>query len=286
MIIMSSKIINQECVIMHNSEYVDTFDAQKMFFRRDLVENPKAVVVFVHGLDEHQGRYDYLAGRFNGEGFSVYRFDNRGHGRSDGAQAYIEDHNTYLDDANTAVELAKKENPDLPIFMLGHSMGGFIAAGYGVKYPDKLDGQILTGGWTNKTDAFAEIEQMSLEENPDLKLPNELGNLISRSQYVIEDYADDPYVSEFTTLQLMKTMLDKGIPWLVDNLPKYEYPVLILHGGSDQIVDPSCSEKMYDLISSSDKKIKLYPELYHEILNAPEKEMVIKDIVEWIEERI
>ncbi len=271
---------------MHNSEYLDTFDSKKMFLRRDLIEDPKAVIIVVHGLDEHQGRYDYAAGRLNGEGFSVYRFDNRGHGRSDGALAYIEDFNTYLDDADTVYKIAKKENPELPIFMLGHSMGGFIAAGYGVKYPAKLDGQILSGGWTNKTDAFKGIEKLSLEENPDMKLPNELGDLISRSSYVIEDYADDPYVSEYTTLKLMKVMLEEGIPWLVDNLEKYEYPVLILHGGDDQIVDPSCSEKLNQLIASKDKELKIYPDLYHEILNAPEKEEVFKDIINWIEDRI
>ena len=268
---------------MHNSEYLKTFDGKKMFFRRDLVDDPKAVIVIVHGLDEHQGRYDYLAGRFNGEGFSVYRFDNRGHGRSDGKQAYLEDFNIYLDDADTAVQKASSENPNLPIFMLGHSMGGFIAAGYGIKYPDSLDGQILTGGWTNKTDAFAEIDKMSLEDNPELKLPNELGDLISRSKYVVDDYLKDPYVSEYTTLRLMKTMLDEGIPWLVSNLNKYSYPALILHGGDDQIVDSYCSEELYKLISSEDKELKIYDELYHEILNAPEKEDVIMDILNWIE---
>ncbi len=270
---------------MHNSKYIDTFDGKKLFMRKDFVDDPKAVIVFVHGLDEHQGRYDYPAGRFNGEGFSVYRFDNRGHGRSDGKQTYIDDFNTYLKDADTVVDIAKKENPELPIFMLGHSMGGFIAAAYGIKFPDKLNGQILSGGWTNTTDAFEEIQQLSLEEKPDMKLPNELGNLISRSEYVIDDYEKDPYVSEFTTLKLMKEMLDNAIPWLVDNLKNYKYPVLVLHGGSDAIVDPGCSEKLYDMISSEDRELKIYPKLYHEILNEPEKEEVIKDILLWIEYR-
>ena len=271
---------------MHNSEYIDTFDSQKLFLRRDLIDDPEAVLILVHGLDEHQGRYDYLVGRLNGEGYSVYRFDNRGHGRSDGAQAYIEDFNTYLDDADVVYQLAKEENPERPIFMLGHSMGGFIAAGYGIKYPDKLKGQILSGAWTNETDAFKQIEKVSLAENPEMKIPNELGDFISRSSYVVEDYAKDPFVSEYTTLQLMKTMIDDGIPWLVDNLAQYQYPVLILHGGDDKIVDPDCSDKLYDLISSKDKKKKIYPDLYHEILNSEEKETVINDILDWIEDRI
>lgn len=271
---------------MHNSEYLITFDDQEIFLRRDLVADPRAVLLIVHGLNEHQGRYDYLAGRFNGEGYNVYRFDNRGHGRSDGRQSYIEDFNTYFDDADAVFELIKEENPDLPIFMLGHSMGGFIAAGFGVKYPDKLRGIILTDAATNNLDAFSELNEISLEENPEMTLPNELGNLISRSEYVVDDYKKDPYVSEFTTLKLMKVLMDQGIPWLVDNLNKFRYPVLILHGEDDKIVDPSCSKKFYERISSEDKKLKTYPELYHEILNEKEKEEVIRDIIIWVNKRI
>ncbi len=270
---------------MHNTEFIETFDSQKLFLQRDLVADPKAVLIIVHGLNGHQGRYDYLAGRLNGEGFSVYRFDNRGHGRSDGAQSYIEDFNTYLDDADTVYELVKKENPDLPIFMLGHSMGGFIAAGYDVKYPDKLAGQIISSAATNKLDAFSELEDLSLEDNPEMKLPNELGEFISRSDYVVDDYEKDPYVSKFITLKLMKVVFNEGIPWLIDNFDQYDCPVLILHGEGDKIVDPSCSEKFYDLITSKDKDLKTYPELYHEILNSEEKETVINDILDWLEER-
>ena len=271
---------------MHNTEFIKSFDSQKLFLQRDLIDDPQAVVIIVHGLNEHQGRYDYAAGRLNGEGFSVYRFDNRGHGRSDGKQSYIDDFNTYLDDADTIYKLVKKENPEAPIFMLGHSMGGFIAAAYGVKYPDKLSGQILTDAATNKMDSFSELEAISLEDNPEMKLPNELGNLISRSEYVVDDYEKDSYVSEFTTLKLMKVLMDEGIPWLVSNLDQYQYPVLILHGEEDKIVDPSCSEKFYNLISSEDKSFKTYPELYHEILNSEEKETVINDILNWLEERV
>lgn len=272
---------------MHNSQFIETFDSRKLFLHRDLIDDPKAVLIIVHGLNEHQGRYDYFAGRLNGEGFSVYRFDNRGHGRSDGAQSYIEDFNTYLKDADTVYELVKNENPELPIFMLGHSMGGFIAAGYGVKYPGKLEGQILSAAATNKLDAFSELEALSLADNPDLKLPNELGELVSRSAYVVDDYKKDPYVSDFTTLKLMKVVfIDQGIAWLVSKLNEYKYPVLILHGEGDQIVDPDCSVKFYDLIAAQDKSLKTYPELYHEILNSEEKEVVINDILGWLEERI
>jgi len=170
--------------------------------------------------------------------------------------------------------------------MLGHSMGGFIAAGYGVKYPAKLEGQILSAAASNTLEAFSELNELSLEDNPEMKLPNELGNLISRSEYVVDDYEKDPYVSDFTTLKLMKVLMDEGIPWLVDHLEQYKYPVLIVHGEGDKIVDPVCSDKLYELIASEDKSLKTYAELYHEILNSEKKELVINDILNWLEERI
>lgn len=271
---------------MNYSQYLKTFDAQKIFLNKDLVKAPKAIIIIVHGLDEHQGRYDYLTGCLNQADFSVYRFDNRGHGRSDGAQTYIDDFNTFLEDTKSVYDLAAEENPELPIFMLGHSMGGFISAAFGVKYSDKLEGQILTGAATNEIEAFAELKELSLAENPDMKLPNELGNLVSKSNYVVDAYEKDPYVSEFTTLKLMKVLLEEGIPWLVDNLANYKYPVLILHGADDQIVDPECSEKLYNLIASEDKEKKIYPGLYHEILNSAEKGEIIRKIIDWIEARI
>lgn len=269
---------------MHNSEYINTFDSQKIFLRRDLIDNPKAVIIIVHGLNEHQGRYDYLAGRLNGENFSVYRFDNRGHGRSDGAQSYIEDYNTYFEDLDTVYELVKKENPELPLFMIGHSLGGFISLGYGIEYPGKIDGQILTAPATNKV---KKLEELSLEDNPEMKLPNQLAEFISRSEYVVDDYKKDPYVPDFMTLKLMKVLfVDQGVPWLLDNLNQYQYPVLILHGEDDKIVKPKYSERLYNLIGSEDKSLKTYPKLYHGILNSEAKEKVIKDILSWLDKRI
>ena len=98
--------------------------------------------IIVHGLCEHSGRYDYVTAKFNACGYSVYRFDNRGHGRSGGDRGYVNDFNEFIDDAEKIVDMVKKANPKIPVFMLGHSMGGFITAAYGVKYPGRLAGQV------------------------------------------------------------------------------------------------------------------------------------------------
>ena len=93
--------------------FVESFDATKLFFNRELVEDARAAIVIVHGLCEHQGRYDYFAEKLHQAGISTYRFDHRGHGRSEGERTYYSDFNEILDDTNVFVDLAIKENPDI-----------------------------------------------------------------------------------------------------------------------------------------------------------------------------
>ena len=124
--------------------FVESFDGTKLFFNRELVENARAAIVIVHGLCEHQGRYDYFADKLHQAGISTYRFDHRGHGRSEGERTYYSDFNEILDDTNVFVDLAIKENPDIPVFLLGHSMGGYTVSLYGAKYPDKKLRGIIT----------------------------------------------------------------------------------------------------------------------------------------------
>ncbi len=90
------------------------------------MEQPKAAVLIVHGLAEHLGRYAYVVEKLNSFGYSVYRFDNRGHGKSGGEKGFLENFHDFLDDADKAVEWAKKDHPDLPLFMLGHSWAAIL----------------------------------------------------------------------------------------------------------------------------------------------------------------
>ena len=91
-------------------------------------------------------RYDYFAEKLHEAGIGTYRFDHRGHGRSEGEETFYSDFNELLDDTNVVVDMAIEENPDIPVFLLGHSMGGFTVSLYGAKYPDKKLRGIITSG--------------------------------------------------------------------------------------------------------------------------------------------
>lgn len=265
---------------------IQSFDSTELYFKKDIPEEPKALVVIVHGLCEHLGRYDYLTERFNEFGYGVYRFDNRGHGKSGGESGYIDDFKYFFDDADVFVNTAKKDYPDLPIFMLGHSMGGFIAAGYGVQYPNKLRGQILSGAAATLLPIFEDLKNVDFDANPRVKVPNALSSVICRDQAVVQAYDADPLVLKETNQKLLGETFVKGPAWLEEHIKNYRYPCLILHGDDDRIVTHEAGEWLFKEISSKDKELKLYGGFFHEILNEKEKETVIQDIKAWIDKRI
>jgi len=271
---------------MNQTSKLNVAKGVELFVLKNLVKSPKAAVIIVHGLCEHAGRYDYVVSRLNDFGYSVYCFDNRGHGRSGGERGYIADYQIFIDDAQKIVGIATEENPGIPLFTLGHSMGGFITASYGVKYPGRLAGQILSGAAVTVQPIFKDMASFDYNATPLAPIPNTLSDIISRDPQVIRAYKEDPLVIKEFTTKLRGEILITGAKHLMNSMNTYRYPCLILHGGGDQIVTPDSSKYFYEHISSTDKQLKIYEGLYHEILNEPEKDIIIEDIRLWIEDRI
>ena len=154
-------------------EMISSFDNTQLYLNREVEKGCRAVAVIVHGLCEHQGRYDYFAELFHKAGIGTYRFDHRGHGRSEGERTYYGDFNELLDDTNVVVDMAIAENPDVPVFLIGHSMGGFTVALYGAKYSDKkLRGIITSGALTVDNGKLITSVPKNLDVHT--QLPNEL----------------------------------------------------------------------------------------------------------------
>ncbi len=271
---------------MNQTSKLNVAKGVELFVSKNLVKNPKAAAIIVHGICEHAGRYDYVVSRLNDFGYSVYRFDNRGHGRSGGERGYIADYQIFIDDAQKIVGIAEEENPGILLFMLGHSMGGFITASCGVKYPDRLAGQILSGAAVTVQPIFKDMAFFDYNATPLAPIPNTLSDIICRDPQVVRNYKEDPLVIKEFTTKLRGELFIRGAKHLMNSMSTYKYPCLILHGGGDQIVTPYSSKYFYDHISSTDKQLKIYEGLYHEILNEPEKDTIIEDIRLWIEARI
>lgn len=259
------------------------------------VTNMKAIVIIVHGLAEHLGRYNEVAESLNTAGYGTYRLDNKGHGQTgdiNDDSGYVEDFSEYYEDIDLIVSKAKEENPGLPVYMLGHSMGGLLTAMYGVTYTDTLDGQILSGAATGPYyEAFGLDDEAFYDKvgGPDSPVANTLTSTVCRYPAIQNYYYVDPLRLTSYTAKLRWETFAGGSKYLADKIADgaYTYPVFIIHGGDDRIVSNAFSTALFKNISSSDKELKIYDGLFHESLNEEnEKTMVMEDIIEWLDDRV
>ena len=253
--------------------YIQSFDGTRLYLKKEIPPEPKAVLVVVHG------RYDYFAEKLIAEGYGIYRFDHRGHGKSDGKRVFYNSKDEIVDDINEVVSLAVKEYPSLKVFLFGHSMGGFAVSLFGAKYPGKVAGIITSGALTTNNSGFG--TNLPAELPLDSYIPNTLSDGVCSDPAVVKAYVDDPLVEKEIGVGLMVN-LAKGVGWLTENAEKFVEPVLILHGCNDGIVSEKDARDFYGLISSADKELTIYANLFHEILNEPRKDEIIDDIKRWL----
>ncbi len=269
---------------------IDSFDSTEIYYAKDIPQNSKAVIVIIHGFSEHLGRYEDVKNEFNNYGYSVYRFDVRGHGRSGGKKGYIKDFNHFMEDTDVIIELVNKENNNIPIFMMGYSMGGFIAAIYGIKYGNKINGQILSSAATLRpvytrglAGSFLKILNFFCS---DFKIRREVINTFFKPDRDIESYENDSLMLTESTLKLHVEFLINGVNWLKKNIHHYTLPCLLIHGEKDRVISKKASEYFHTNISSADRQLKIYKNLTHEIFDEKNRGQVLHDINTWLLQRL
>jgi alpha-beta hydrolase superfamily lysophospholipase len=251
---------------------------------------PRAVVVLSHGLGEYARRYDHVAQRFGEAGLVTYALDHRGHGRSGGKRMLVRDITEYTGDFDTLVGIAKREHPALKCIVLGHSMGGGIVFAYGVERPDNYDLMVLSGPAVAAQDlvhpAMALVAKGLGALVPGLPVQELDESLISRDPAVVEAYRTDPLVYHGRVpagvgralLQVGETMPQRA--------PALTAPLLVVHGSDDGLIPVDGSRRLVDCVGSTDVELKVYPGLYHEVFNEPERDQVLDDVVSWITKRL
>jgi alpha-beta hydrolase superfamily lysophospholipase len=253
-------------------------------------DQARAVVVIVHGIHEHSARYAHVGARLAEAGLAVYAADHRGHGRTDGRRANIERMALVVADLGSFVRFAGQRHPDLPVFMIGHSLGGLLALQYATQPGTSLDGLVVSGPAVLVTAGSPLLRRLAgvlsavIPDLPAAALDAE--NKISRDPAVVRAYRTDPLVyhgkvKARTGAEILVTM--EGLP---ARLPRLSMPLLLLHGTADQICDPAGSTLVHDGVSSVDKTMRHYQGLYHEVLNEPERDEVLADVVSWLDKHL
>ena len=247
---------------------------------------PKAVLVVVHGLAEHSGRYMNMVNYFIPKGYAIYALDCRGHGKSQGLRGYVERFSHFVNDLDTFLYVIRSMHQDTKIFIVGHSVGGTITTVYAVHHQNKFDGLILSGptlkAGTSVSPALIIVARILSVLFPKMGLYVIDASAISRDEAVVNAYVNDPLVYRGKIRARLGTEIIKVMQTLPSQMWKVHLPVLIMHGTADQLSSPRGSEVLYDRLSATDKTLKLYHGFYHEIFNEPGHDHVFADMDAWL----
>lgn len=249
---------------------------------------PKGAVVIVHGFGEHCARHSHVAEKFVQSGYSVYTFDLRGHGRSEGPRGFVRSFGKYIDDLDLFIKGVRLKEHDGPLFLLGHSMGGAIATLFSIKHGARIDGLVLSSALVknpeNTSPFFLCVLSLLSKVLPTFPVLEKInGSDLSRDPGVVERYDADPLVYHGKMVAREAAEIAKAIKTIKGASHEISVPILILHGTSDRVTEPKGSEELYESVSSTDKTIKTYDGFYHEIMNEHEKGKVLSDIISWMD---
>lgn len=249
----------------------------------------KAVVVITHGQGDHGGRHLHTAEHLTRDGFAVSAADLRGHGKSGGRRGHVYNFDDYLADTRRVIERAGDESPGVKAFLLGHSLGGLIVLDYAEKMGGGISGVIATSPLLRlrmKVPPWKVALGRTLSSlTPTLSMKTGLDpNLLSHDQQVVRNYISDPLVHGVASTRFFTELVRAADETLRDG-NRLTLPCLVMVGSGDGIVDPSTTQEFFGTIASSDKTLKVYDGLYHEVLNEPEKEILLSEISAWISAR-
>ena len=272
---------------------IESTDGCILHYETDLCESPKGVVLLVHGFGDHCGRYKRVAHHFNQWGLITYRFDYRGHGRSEGRRGHVTDFQEYLNDVSVMRSVVESEYADLPKFLLSHSHGGLIAL-----HSLGQEADHWSKGWhAVLSSPFLGIQvHVPLWKSlmgkgvsrfmPTFQMKTELsGELVSQNPEIIEEYNTDPLIGSVASARWFTEMLKahKASDHMAELI---RVPILFQLAGTDHVVSIDASHRVFDHIGSADQEKKIYESLFHEIWFDPEPNQPLQDLKQWIDNKL
>jgi len=264
-------------------------DAQNLVYRAFIPEDPKAVVVLVHGMGEHSLKYDHAAEMFYDKGFAFFSYDQRGHGRSDGKRGCVNRYADLLDDLKQFIDIVKVESLREDLYLLGLSVGGLTSLAFAIERGEMIKGVIVSAPALRFTDPPKGIEVRLAPPLaflfPAFTTPSRVRfeDLTHDSEAIKAQKADK--LSHRVVSFKMFVEMTKMMKYVFDNASRIKLPALLLHGTGDKVADAKATKEFCDKMGSADKEARLYDGLYHELLRETNRREIIEGIIDWVSKR-
>ncbi len=264
-------------------------DGLRLFWHTARPASPAAHVAVVHGYAEHLGRHAEVTRALVDAGYTAHLLDCRGHGQSGGKRAHVDRFDDYLSDLDLFLARVREQARGLPVFLLGHSHGGLIAARYLLDKPDAVRGAVLSSPYFRLKLAVSPVKIMAgklmSRVLPSLPMKNELkAEQLTRDVAIQNQTKSDPLYQQIATPGWF-TASNAAQETVLRRATEFVTPFLVLFGGADPIADPAAGREFHDAATSKDKAHKQYDGLLHELFHEPERDLVFKDVVGWLDER-
>jgi alpha-beta hydrolase superfamily lysophospholipase len=273
--------------------WTESADGNRLYWRHhSLDEEPRALLLFVHGLAEHTGRYLHVLAHFAESGFDCWAHDYRGHGQSPGLRVHVRHFDEFLTDLAAARRLVTEARPDLPLFLVGHSQGGLIVLREALANPRGLEGIVVSSPFLGLHPDAAPPAALQMVANivstfvPKMMFSKVAEpSALSRDPSVAEAYMADPLVSTTVSARWFTSVLAAHTDTRA-RAATLAIPALVMQSGADTLTDPAKTRSWAAAAPSELVEYVEWDGLYHEMFNEPEKEMVFEHVEQWLQERL
>lgn len=273
--------------------WIENAEGIRLYWCRQLTYvETKAVILFVHGLAEHSGRYSHVMEHFADQGFDCWGFDLRGHGQSPGLRVHVNRFDEFLTDLQAVHNMVRETCPGRPLFLIGHSQGGLIALRYTLAHPEDLAAVVVSSPFlglhpdAKPNAALHAVAKVLSKIAPRLMLSKPPDpNLLSRDPKVGEAYLADPLTSRSVSARWFTEVMNAHRDTLT-RAGGLNIATLVMQSGADRLADPAATRAWVNAAPHNLVDYVEWDGFYHEMFNEIDKESVFEHIEEWLRGRL
>lgn len=261
----------------------------EIFYQSWLPEDPpKAALLIVHGLGEHSGRYLEMVNHFVPKGYAVYGLDHVGHGRSEGRRGYVESFDDFTANLRTHHRMIRSWLPDIPLFLVGQSMGGLIGAAYLLEHQSEFAGAALCSPSIKPPPEIGpftiRLARLLSILTPNLGMTSLNFDELSSDPDAVEAARNDELMNHGKVGARLGSEIVRAMQRVMEAAGQITLPLIVLQGAEDRIVDPDGSRNFHAAAGSKDKTLKVYEGMRHEVYHERDRHLPLNDLEQWFDE--